>query len=74
MSKFLFSSKKIKLIAKLKVEKIRDLLKFLNKSSFSNNVKFILIDNVEALNLTSSNALLKEIEEPTQNTFLFYYS
>jgi|LWDU01.1.fsa_nt_gi DNA polymerase-3 subunit delta' len=66
-----FLVQKNKFDSEIKVEKIRDLLKFLNKSSFSNNVKFILIDNAETLNQTSSNALLKEIEEPSQNTFFF---
>jgi len=66
-----FLVQKNKLDSEIKVEKIRDLLKFLNKSSFSNNIKFIIIDNAETLNQTSSNALLKEIEEPSANTFFF---
>ena len=66
-----FLIQKNKLDSVIKVEKIRDLLKFLKKSSFSNNIKFILIDDAEALNQSSSNALLKEIEEPSENTFFF---
>ncbi len=66
-----FLIQKNKVDNEIKVETIRDLLKFLRKSSFSNNEKFIIIDNSESLNLTSSNALLKEIEEPSQNTFFF---
>ena len=36
-----------------------------------NNLKIIFIDNVEYLNLNSSNALLKALEEPDNNTFFF---
>ena len=55
----------------IKIEKIRNLLKFLNKSTYRRDLKIILIDNVENLNLNSSNALLKSIEEPSENTFFF---
>ena len=40
---------------------------FLNKSSFNNYKKIILIDGVEDLNLYSSNALLKSLEESNLN-------
>jgi len=55
----------------IKIEQIRNLLKFLNKSSYSKNLKLVLIDNVEYLNINSSNALLKALEEPSNNTFFF---
>ena len=55
----------------IKIEQIRDLLKFLNKTTYSRDVKIIMIDNAENLNLNSSNALLKAIEEPQDNTFFF---
>ena len=45
--------------------------KFLNKSTYSNDIKIILIDSAENLNLNSSNALLKSIEEPASNVFFF---
>ena len=53
----------------IKIEQIRQLLIFLNKSTYSRNLKIILIDNVENLNLSSANALLKSLEEPNNNTF-----
>ena len=53
----------------IKIEQVRNLLKFLNKSSYSKNLKLVLIDNVEYLNINSSNALLKIIEEPNHNAF-----
>ncbi len=55
----------------IKIEKVRELLNFLSKSTYSMNFKIILIDNLENLNLSSSNALLKAIEEPQPNTFFF---
>ena len=38
----------------------------LNKSSFNNKKRFVLIDNIELLNLNSINALLKILEEPNE--------
>tara|TARA_B110000438_G_C15760562_1_gene627091 strand:+ start:402 stop:1352 length:951 start_codon:yes stop_codon:yes gene_type:complete len=55
----------------IKIEQIRILLKFLNKSSYSKNLKIVLIDNAEYLNINSSNALLKSLEESSSNTFFF---
>lgn len=55
----------------IKIEQIRDLFKFLNKTTFSKNLKIVMIDNAENLNLFSSNALLKVIEETQKNTFFF---
>ena len=48
----------------IKIDQVRDLLNFLNKSSYSKNMKIVMIDNAENLNLNSSNALLKALEEP----------
>ena len=53
----------------VKIEKVRNLLQFLNKTTYLSNLKIVLIDNAETLNLNSSNALLKAIEEPQKNTF-----
>jgi|TARA_Y100000389_G_scaffold94075_1_gene90728 DNA polymerase III subunit delta' len=49
------------------INQIRDLVVNLNKSSFNNNPRFILIDNIEFLNTNSVNALLKVLEEPNHN-------
>ena len=43
------------------------MIKFQNNSSFNNKIKFIIIDNISDLNLNSTNALLKSIEEPNNN-------
>ena len=55
----------------IKIEQIRNLIKFLNKSTYSQDLKIIMIDNSEDLNVNSSNALLKAIEEPSKNTHFF---
>ena len=39
----------------------------LNKSSFNIKPRFILLDNIELLNINSVNALLKILEEPNDN-------
>ncbi len=48
---------------------IRELILNLNKSSFNDKPRFVLIDNIEFLNTNSINALLKVIEEPSDNIF-----
>ena len=48
------------------INQIRNILSFCNKSSFNNSEKIIIIDNVETLNQSSSNALLKILEEPNE--------
>ena len=55
----------------IKIDQVRNLLKFLNKSTFSRDLKIVMIDNAEYLNINSSNALLKALEEPSNNTFFF---
>ena len=49
------------------INQIRDLIINLNKSSFNKKKRFVLIDNIELLNLNSINALLKVLEEPNEN-------
>ena len=56
---------------KIKIEQIRKLLLFLNKSSYNMGLKFVLLDNAEYLNINASNALLKAIEEPSKSTYFF---
>ena len=51
------------------LDQIRNLITSLNKSSFNNKPRFVLIDNIEFLNVKSINALLKTLEEPTLNVY-----
>ena len=53
------------------INQIRELIINLSKSSFNKKPRFILIDNIEYLNINSINALLKIIEEPPKNVFFF---
>ena len=53
----------------INIGQIRTLINNLNKSSFNSKPRFILIDNIEFLNLNSVNALLKILEEPNDNIF-----
>jgi DNA polymerase III subunit delta' len=55
----------------IKINQIRKLHKFLSTSTYSKDIKIILIDNAELLNKNSANSLLKSIEEPSSNTFFF---
>ena len=55
----------------IKIKNVRNILKFLNKSTYYSGIKIVLIDNAEYLNISSSNALLKALEEPNNNTFFF---
>ncbi len=49
------------------IDQIRELVINLYKSSFNDKPRFILIDNIELLNINSVNALLKVLEEPNKN-------
>ena len=49
------------------ISQIRNLILTLNKSSFNTKPRFVLIDNIELLNINSVNALLKILEEPNDN-------
>ena len=49
------------------INQIRNLISNLNKSSFNSSPRFVLIDNINLLNMNSVNALLKVIEAPNDN-------
>ena len=51
------------------INQIRNLILTLNKSSFNTKPRFVLIDNIELLNINSVNALLKIVEEPNNNIY-----
>ncbi len=55
----------------IQISKIREMIDFTNKSTFNNDYKIILIDNIEYLNKSSINALLKVIEEPNDKIYFF---
>ena len=51
------------------INQVRVLISNLNKSSFNNKPRFVLIDNIEFLSISAINALLKTLEEPSDNIF-----
>ena len=51
------------------IDQIRSLQNFIEKSSFDNLPKFIIIDSADDLNINAANALLKNLEEPKNNTY-----
>jgi len=53
----------------IKIEDIRNLKSTLSSSSLSDHPRFIIIDEVEFLNINSANALLKTLEEPNDNNY-----
>lgn len=58
----------------ISVEKIREISSFLNQTSAISKNKVIIIDGADELNRSSSNALLKILEEPHNNNFLILIS
>ena len=66
-------SKKLK--SYITVDQVRGLKKFMNESSSIKDLsKFIIIDSADDLNSNSSNSLLKSLEEPKKDTFIFLIS
>ena len=54
----------------IKVDDIRDLKNKIYQSTILNKDRFIILDDVELFNTNSLNALLKIIEEPSNNFFI----
>ena len=54
--------------AEIKVEQVRAAEAFINMTSHQGGMKIVLIHPAEALNVASSNALLKNLEEPPPAT------
>ncbi len=57
------------------IDQIRKVKKFINESvSISKFSKIVIIDSADDLNLNSANSLLKSLEEPRKNTYIFLVS
>ncbi|MBU2863300.1 DNA polymerase III subunit delta' [Reinekea forsetii] len=54
----------------IKVDAIRQLTHLVSETAQQSGNKVVFIQNAEKMNLNAANALLKVLEEPTQNTFL----
>ena len=53
----------------IKIDDIRDLKNKISKSAILNKDRFIILNNIELFNHNSLNALLKIIEEPSENNY-----
>ena len=53
------------------IDQIRDVISSCSYESFLGKARFVLILNAEDLNLNASNALLKILEKPPENTYFF---
>ncbi len=56
-------------VLQIKVEQIRELTTFANRSQHVSSCKIIVLPRISELNLNSANALLKILEEPPSNCF-----
>ena len=54
------------------IKQVKNMISYVNKTTYEKKIKFVLIDNAEYLNLSSVNALLKIVEEPPSNTFIIF--
>jgi len=54
----------------IKIDQIRDTVRFINKTAGFGLRKVIVIAPIESMNINASNALLKSLEEPANNTYL----
>ncbi len=64
-----------KITNNITINQIRELNNFfIETSAIENFPKFIIIDSADDLNLSSSSALLKILEEPKKNTYFFLIS
>ncbi|MCE3254809.1 MAG: polymerase subunit delta [Rickettsiaceae bacterium] len=55
----------------ISVEAVREISQFLSLTSAISKHRVIIIDAVDDLNKNSNNAILKTLEEPPQNVFIF---
>ena len=58
----------------IRIEQIRKIKDFLSKKSLESEKKFILINDAHLFNESSSNCLLKTLEEPTNAVFILLTS
>jgi DNA polymerase III delta prime subunit len=70
----LYLSSKSELKKNITVDQVREISKFINVSPSRLKYKFIIIDAIDHLNDYAVNALLKNLEEPSQNCFFFLIS
>lgn len=60
--------------ADIKIDQVREVIAFINKTSQRGGYKVVLLSPAEAMNTNSANALLKALEEPSPNTLIILVS
>ena len=68
-------SKTGKIKSNITINQIRSLKTFLNSTSvIQNSSKIVIVDSADYLNINSANSMLKILEEPKENTYIFLIS
>ncbi len=68
-------SKTGKIKSNITIEQIRRLKTFLNSTTtVQNSSKIVIVDSADYLNISSANSMLKILEEPKENTYIFLIS
>ena len=65
----IFKIKKKKYKKIIDIDQIREMIQFTNQTSFNNDRRFIVIEDINLMGINSANALLKSIEEPNNQTY-----
>ena len=65
----IFKIKKKKDKKIIDIDQIREMVQFTNQTSFNNDRRFIVIEDINLMGINSANALLKSIEEPNNKTY-----
>ena len=55
----------------IKVDQIREVAQFLSRTSHAGGAKVVIVDRAHQMNVSAANALLKTLEEPHPNNYLF---
>ncbi len=68
-------SKTGKIKSNITIDQIRKLKTFLNSTTtIQNSSKIVIVDSADYLNISSANSILKILEEPKENTYIFLIS
>ena len=58
----------------IEIDQVRDCINFFNHTPIFGGYKICIIDSIDEMNINSTNALLKILEEPPQNSLFFIIS
>lgn len=64
-------SKTSKMDKEIKVSSARKISDFMSLAPFASKYKIIIIDSIDEMNVSAQNAILKSLEEPVKDTFIF---